>query len=446
MRTTRRRFMQTSALAAAGLWLGSNGKLYAFSQSLLLRKFIQPLPMPGTDFPLASPDTATYTAVVGGQIVPVDFYRIVMGQHSQMMHPDLPGPTKLWGYADMTNGLPKFRYLGATIVATQNRPVRIDAVNLLPPIHPLPVDTTLPGAETGQAQNRAAIHLHGGFVPWMSDGGPFHWFTPSGTHGPSLVKWLPNETGQLTNDYWYPNQQSARLMWYHDHAIGITRLNAYAGLAAGYILIDGFEQAGVGQGLIPDLVGIPLVLQEKSFKPVPDKWGMPGDLWYPKTYEGPPLPATDKKGNFVPGSGKGRWDRPDLADFPTMKPLPTPSCIPEFFGDNVVINGAVSPFVEVPARRVRFRMLNGTQARMWNLSLWTAKNGGLERNPQQPGPAMVQFGTCARCTPGTSSRRTRFSCRCTAANSLAHSRRISTPSTRSTASPATRASRRTRPR
>ncbi len=76
------------------------------------------------------------------------------------------------------------------------------------------------------------MHLHGGFVPWPSDGGPFHWFAPDGTHGPSLVDWLPDATGGLTHDFFYPNAQNARLLWDHDHAVGITRLNAYAGLAA----------------------------------------------------------------------------------------------------------------------------------------------------------------------------------------------------------------------
>ena len=70
-----------------------------------------------------------------------------------------------------------------------------------------------------------------------------------------------------TGSYYYPNDQSARLVWYHDHAMGITRLNAYAGLASGYIITDDFEANLVRQGLLPDLIGIPLIIQDKGFVP-----------------------------------------------------------------------------------------------------------------------------------------------------------------------------------
>ena len=75
--------------------------------------------------------------------------------------------------------------------------------------------------------------------------------------------WLPALPG--TGTYYYPNDQSARLVWYHDHAIGITRLNAYAGIASAYIITDDFEAGLVSSGLLPDLVGIPLIIQDKGF-------------------------------------------------------------------------------------------------------------------------------------------------------------------------------------
>ncbi len=379
-------------MATAGLWVAGNGKVYAFAQSPPLRRFIQRLPGVGpAGIPVASASkTEFYTAqFAGGASIPVDFYRIVMGQYQQWMHPDLPGPTKLWGYADATNGATPFRYLGPAIVATRDKPVRIKFTNLLPPVHPLPVDNTLPGAETGQLPNRASVHLHGGVVPWMSDGGPFHWFAPSGAHGPSLVDWLPDAAGKKTSDYWYPNQQSARLMWYHDHAVGITRLNAYAGLAAPYVLIDDVETGMVDAGVLPNLVGIPLVLQDKSYKKVADRRGKAGDLWYPNVYEGPN--ALDELPDFNRDTYgvTGRWDRGGSP----IQPLPDNSCIPEFFSDNIVLNGAAYPFLEVPRRRMRFRMLNGSQARMFNLSLWYATGNGFKVNLKKPGPPIVQLGT-----------------------------------------------------
>jgi spore coat protein A len=341
-----------------------------------LRKFVAPLPLPGAGLSLATPNKTRYDQT-GAQ---ADFYRIVMGQFRQSFHPDLP-PSKLWGYADATNGLPKWSYLGASIVAMKDTPVRINYVNLLPAVHPLPIDTTLPGAETGQKVNRAAPHLHGGFVVWPSDGGPFHWTTPLLQHGPSWVRWLPDRLGVKTDDYYYSNAQTARFMWYHDHAVGITRLNAYAGLASGYFLIDGEElrMFGPSGSVLPDQIpGIPLVLQDKSFKTAPDAWGRVGDLAYPTDYG---QAEKDEDGN----------------------PLGTPpliSTVPEFFADTPIINGAAYPELTLPAGVHRFRLLNGTQSRVWNLQLYLEDpaHPGDPANESNPadrvkGPNFIQIGT-----------------------------------------------------
>ena len=371
-RTTRRRFIQTSAMAGAGLLIG---RRRLFGQAALdpvknLRKFVAPLPLPGSGLALATPDKGLY-GQTGAQ---ADFYRIAMGQYRQSLHPDLPA-SKLWGYADATSGQPKWSYLGGSIVATKGTPARVNFINLLPNAHPLPVDHTIMGAERGQNVNRAAAHLHGGFVLWPSDGGPFHWSTPLLQHGPSWVRWLPNRLGIKTDDAYWSNQQTARMMWYHDHAIGITRLNAYAGLAAGYFLIDGDELRMFGSGgsvLSDQIPGIPLVLQDKSFKSVADQWGRVGDLDYPTTY-GPPEPEVTNP-----------------------LPMPSVSCVPEFFGDTPVINGMAYPELELPAGVHRFRILNGTQSRVWNLQLYKedpAKPGDADVRPASKGPDFIQFGT-----------------------------------------------------
>jgi len=369
-RTTRRRFIQTVAMAGTGALVAGRR---AFGQALdpikNLRKFVAPLPLPGSGLALATPNKTLY-GQTGAQ---ADFYRIVMGQYRQSFHPDLPS-TKLWGYADATSQLPKWSYLGASIVATKGTPVRVNFINLLPGVHPLPVDQTIPGAETGQNVNRAVAHLHGGFVVWPSDGGPFHWSTPLLQHGPSWVRWLPDRVGIKTDDAYWSNQQTARLMWYHDHAVGITRLNAYAGLAAAYILIDGDESRMFGSGgkvLSDQIPGIPLVLQDKSFKSVADRWGRVGDLYYPSSY-GPPEDQA-----------------PNLPDW---LPLPPVSCVPEFFADTPVINGMAYPQLTLPAGVHRFRLLNGTQSRVWNLQLYKEGPAG-EANVGAKGPDFIQIGT-----------------------------------------------------
>jgi len=133
-----------------------------------LRKWIQPLRGLGpAGIPLAQgiPDPAFPGATL---------FQITAGEFDDQLHPDLP-PTKLWGYWDTTNPMP--RHLGGVIFNRKNVPSRVRFTNTLPARHILPVDRTVPGAEL--AQNRIVTHLHGGFVPWISDGGPFAWYTPS---------------------------------------------------------------------------------------------------------------------------------------------------------------------------------------------------------------------------------------------------------------------------
>ena len=187
----------------------------------------------------------------------------------------------------------------------------------------LPVDETLPGAGFGPdgkvkfTQNRAELHLHGGDNAWISDGHPHQWITPAGevdaTNPNSVtaeavakgvdptpyqrgvtaynVPDMPNPGPGAVTYYW-PNGLSARFMFYHDHAFGLTRLNVYAGEAAGYLIRDAKEQAltTAGQPLngVPE---IPLVIQDRTFVPAniaqqdgkwdTTYWGQPGDVWYP---------------------------------------------------------------------------------------------------------------------------------------------------------------------
>ncbi len=368
----RRTFLRWSAIGGAMVAIRP-GWAWAYAQSPRnLRKFIQALPGLGpTGIPVAVPDTATSPGV--------DTYRMVAGEYEQGFHPDLL-PSRLWGYADVTAGqAPNHRYLGGVIVAQKNRPVRLVMTNALPTTHPLPVDTTIMGAEG--AQNRITVHLHGGLVPWTSDGGPFSWFTPGGEGGASFLNPGPVPGSA---EYYYPNQQSARLVWYHDHALGTTRLNAYAGLASAYIIRDPLETGLISAHLLPSRE-IPLVIQDKTFVDGTDPnyvWGRKGDLWYPYRYEPGDEPA-------------GRWDYGPQVEPPgsVTGPLPVPSVVPEFFADTAIVNGAAYPYVEVEPRHYRFRILNGSQARFYNLQLYYADGSGKEANLSRPGPAFTQIGT-----------------------------------------------------
>ena len=139
-------------------------------------------------------------------------------------------------------------------MATKGQATRIKFYNLLPAGTAgdlfIPTDVTVTGAGTGPdgsnySQNRATLHLHGGDNPWISDGTAHQWITPAGETG-TLIKGVSQQNvpdmparrlpGSAT--FYWPNGQSGRLMFYHDHAFGITRLNVYAGEAAGYLLVD----------------------------------------------------------------------------------------------------------------------------------------------------------------------------------------------------------------
>ena len=427
VRMSRREFLKLGAgagvaVGASALPLAAMSRAFAFSQSPTnIRKFV-------TNLPGLGPSGANQI----GQYIPMpikrqlkfagqtaDMYNIAVSKFKEQMHPDLPGPTHFFGYHELTQFRPDLqgdniggqKYLGGVIVANRDKPVILTVTNLLPKKHILPIDDTIMAAPGGVMvgdlpYNRVATHLHGGFSPWFSDGTAMQWFSPTGQHGPSFmnIPGLPSIPG--TGNYYWSNQQSSRMMWYHDHADGITRTNAYAGIATAYVLVDNFEIDLVNQGLLPDLVGIPLVIQDKGFVPTniatqdptwqTSKWGGPGSLWYPHEYEanftGLPYP------NSTPNP-KGRVDwgptlQPPDAPSTGTDPLPAVSIVPEAFFDTILINGGVYPVANVPAKRVRFRMLNAAQARFFHLNLYP-ENPGIpgEALVGTPGPTIYQVGT-----------------------------------------------------
>jgi hypothetical protein len=327
-----------------------------------LQKFVNALPGLGPAnannlgqyIPVAVPDTTTFPGS--------DYYVIGVGEHQEHMHSNLPGAgcgtgTHLRGYYQINGPDTSKHYLGPLIVAQRDRPVRLKVVNNLPAGKLwLPEDSTLMGAVYDDgvnpvvpyAQNRIAVHLHGGATPWISDGTPHQWFTPVGTgtayninRGVSFQNvpdmWfdaagnvVPQGTPGATNDpgvgaatFYYTNQQSGRLMFYHDHASAITHYNVYAGMAAGYILRDPVEEALVTSQVIPShAYEIPLIIQDKTFVPNnittqgdpawdPVGWGFPpgtglyGDLWLPHVYE--PNQAVNAGPNSPPRRQVGLW-------------------------------------------------------------------------------------------------------------------------------------------
>lgn len=407
---TRRDFIRMSAGAAlaagAGTvipWEFGVSRAYAFSQSPTnIRKFVTTLPGLGPSgannigqyLPVASKHTQKFAGL------PTDVYRIGAAKFAEKMHPDLPGSTHFFGYYDRDRA-PDHKYLGGVIVAKRGRPVLLNVTNQLPNKALIPIDPTIMTGPNGLTVgdlplNRIATHLHGGHTPWFSDGVPFQWFDPSGMTGPSFKNVPGTHPPAGTASYYYPMDQSARLEWYHDHAIGVTRTNAYSGIASALVLVDDFEIGLVNQGLLPSLVGIPLVVQDKSFVPTnileqdPTwQWGAPGDLWYPHEYEVNVF--ADMTAN-----PKGRWDWGPTVSPPASgtSALPPVSVVPEGFFDTILVNGGIYPSASVPPKRVRFRILNGSQARFYHLNLHPEDPSTPgEAQVGTPGPVMYQVGT-----------------------------------------------------
>ncbi len=374
----RRDFLRAGAGAAA--LIAASRRAYANwgMQSPALTKFKDPLRGLGQMAPAAKAGGYPAGSFGGVSYPAVDYYRIAMRQFNDYLHSEFQATgraTAIWGYGNAADATSSFRHLGGAIIARKDTAVRMQFTNDLPATHILPVDVTSPGPEPGAAafQNRAVVHLHGGHVPWVSDGGPFHWFTPGYAQTGASVPvggWLPDTNGVKTYDFWYPNHQSARLMWYHDHAVGNTRLNAYAGLATAYVLQDAAEDALVASGAFPS-TQIPLVFQDKVFD-------ANGRLWYPDTYNtlffGAPMPPPG--GNTI---------------------LPYPSVNPEVWGDTVLVNGTVSPYVDVEPRRYRFRILNACNTRFMRLRLVYAVGKAWPDNTEPSlklaGPPMQLVGT-----------------------------------------------------
>ncbi|MGH7723854.1 MAG: multicopper oxidase domain-containing protein [Candidatus Eiseniibacteriota bacterium] len=259
-----------------------------------------------------------------------NYYEIGAWQIQQQLHSQLP-PSTVYGYgtSEATASYP-----GATIVAQKGVPISIKWTNHLPMTHILDyaIDPTIPKAITTTGVP-ITPHVHGCEVEPQSDGTPMTWFTAGfAEKGHDWVKEV------LT----YANSQLPATIWYHDHAFGYTRHNVYAGLAGFYVITDpGNEPAGLPSG--PYDIG--LAIQDRMFT-------TEGQLWYPNEGESDVHPI---------------W-------------------IPEFFGDVILVNGKVWPYLNVEPRKYRFRILEGSNARFYSLALSDRVTGA-------PGPAFYQIAT-----------------------------------------------------
>ncbi len=372
MRLTRRQFLKGSMAAGAYLAAGGAGALFMPRSAYAFYQSPTTIPLYGTALRGIGTIGVAAQDPFAAPVTGATHYTINIDQFSDQIVPAASGlgPTTLRGFnptillAGQHN-----RHLGGIIVGQKGVPIQITFRNNLPGgMHIIPNDQTILGANQGN--NRTAVHFHGGLVPWISDGGPFDWWDPAGNHGLSFLNnQVLNPTAALNEaEYYYGLNQSARFGWYHDHAFGITRINAYAGIATGLIIRDSFELNLVNQGL-PNYIEaggneIPLVIQDKIFvgtniAAVDPTWSAvssattPGSLWYAHIYE------------------RNRWKAAGNVKGGNLPPT-DPSCIPEFFGDTMLVNGTTFPKAAVEPRRYRLRFLNACNARFLNLQFYVA--------------------------------------------------------------------------
>lgn len=221
-------------------------------------------------------------------------------------------------------------------------------------------DPNNPGTFTA-APIPAVVHLHGGEVPPELDGGPDAWFTNVGGYlGHSYYTKNPGIDAPNTAVYAYPNTQEASPAWVHDHTLGATRLNVYAGMAGAYLISDptmslpsGLSAYGLSRGgaVGADELIVPLVIQDRKFD-------TNGQLFFP----------ADSAGGLL-------WS-----------PNPEhPYWVPEFEGDTVLVNGKTWPFLNVEPKRYRFLFLNGSNARTYEMNVVDPAGG--------PAPNFYVIGT-----------------------------------------------------
>jgi spore coat protein A, manganese oxidase len=301
---TRRRFIQAGFAAGSTLgfpWLSGIPQAHA-APGGKLTKYLEPVPLPGA-------------GIIVARSSGTNAYHFTLRQILRRLHPQLP-ETPIWAYDDGQDLTGQAGSFGMAIVAQSGTPITVQYTHALPQTYPdwLPVDTNL--TPRGD-QVRMLAHLHGGFVAADSDGSP----------AARADGFAPGETQTA----FYPNEAAhtpATMLWFHDHALGATRLNVLAGLAGAYIVRDandtGLESNPIG--LPGGAYELPLVIQDRQFN-------ADGTFLYPRS--------------DIPGV---TW-------------------IGEYFGDVMLVNGKVWPYCEVEPRLYRLRFLNGCNARILNLDI-----------------------------------------------------------------------------
>ncbi len=372
MKVSRRHFLRIGAVGGAVLLAPCGLIPKAWATSLVPGVLLDPESQPlfAAEVPNALNPAFKYMPD-GQRQYEVGMYKITHDMGLKDPNSGQPLLTDMYGYGQ--NGLAT--YPGKTFEEESGKRTIVRWMNYLPKgeEHILPVDTSLHwcyslhGYENFTIKNDGVPvvpHVHGGHTESASDGLPEYFFTPDfAVVGPRWQK----------ENYRYDNDQEAGTVWYHDHALGITRLNVYAGLAGFFIIRDDRDT-----GKPDNPIGLPAFPYEAAFAIQDKMFREDGSLFFPAF---PGDPAYD---DFITGEG---------AILPEDKfPGGGPTALAEFFGDHIVVNGKIWPKMTVEPRQYRIRLLNGCDSRFLICQL---KAVDMKRDDPDKGDpvAFYQIGT-----------------------------------------------------
>jgi spore coat protein A len=357
-RPNRRQVLKAGFVAGVGMavpWRFLPAKAFARSAMRGLSdpakqpKFVEIVPDALSDVFIFKPNATTgeYDVTIGG----TTHYTGLVDRRGNRLS------TPIWGYGvDDELG---FTWPGRTFEITKGSSTtivnwlnRLTADDKLLP-HLLPVDTNLHWCYSlhGYTQNSIdsngvpiITHLHGGHTDYQFDGNPEFFYSPGGPGQRVVGPQWDNVPGGFTSKFEYDDNVQAGCLWYHDHALGITRLNVYTGLAGFYIIRDEWDT-----GDMENKLGLPYGDYEKAYAIQDRMFWDTGELFYP-AYPGEPY-----YDDFITGEG---------AILPEELFIDGgPSALAEFFGDHMVVNGMIWPKEDVEPRNYRLRLLNGTDSR-----------------------------------------------------------------------------------
>jgi spore coat protein A len=317
---------------------------------------LDPLSIPKFENQLTGPPPVYVPTVVkdsNGNVVRYEYTVTMSSFMEQILPPSMNLLTPVWGYGGMTKDALTGGSLGyvhsapgPSFEAVRGVPVQVKWVNNITSPFMFPVDPTIhwadpnnngmpmspypsypPGFPQDQGDVPAVPHLHGSETQSYYDGTPDEWFTASGQHGSAYSTYEPTDPNAAV--YYYPNAQPATALWYHDHALGLTRINVMSGLAGYYFIRDPNSTRDFVAPLLPaGKYEMPLLIQDRTFN-------VDGSLWFPSNGTNPEV---------------------------------HPYWVDGFLGNTIMVNGKVWPNMNVDAGQYRFRLLDASNSRFYSLT------------------------------------------------------------------------------